>query len=434
MTDGKRIFDDAKTLAFPRYPGTDGDARAISWIESRFQEMGLETTLQWFTYELGPAQRALHVVLVSSAILVALAGIVSTVSPGTGLILLVVAFVPGAIFLSWSPSLEKLYRREGKTRTANVIGKHSVAEPRMTLILMAHHDSKSQSLSFPFRMGLTITTIAGASVLASLALIAVFSGNLPGPTWLAPVAGAATAAAALVLSTMKSGNLSPGGVDNAGSVAIVLEVARRMIGGTADHVDLVVLSTGAEEDHMIGAMRWLEVHAESLVSPTFCLNLDGAGAPGRAVLIERYGFGKLFSAEMSAAARRASRRLGIDPRGIVMLPGIGIDSIPFAHRGVPCLTLSSGSLGRATMSVHSANDNAEHLDPDTLAMMANLAYETMMELSRASPDAFKTDRTLAKPQRHRGHRADSTTAVTNTKSPRHKEFTKTPGRNRRSRR
>jgi Zn-dependent M28 family amino/carboxypeptidase len=99
------------------------------------------------------------------------------------------------------------------------------------------------------------------------------------------------------------------------------------------------------------------------------------------VLIERYGFGRLFSAEMSAAARRASARLGINPRGIVMLPGMGIDSIPFAHRGIPCLTLASGSLGRATMSVHSANDKAEHLDPDTLAMIADLAYETMMDLS-----------------------------------------------------
>jgi Zn-dependent M28 family amino/carboxypeptidase len=83
---------------------------------------------------------------------------------------------------------------------------------------------------------------------------------------------------------------------------------------------------------------------------------------------------------MSAAARRAASRLGIKPRGIVMLPGMGIDSIPFAHRGVPCLTLSSGSLGRATMSVHSANDRAEHLDPDTLAEIADLAYETLIEL------------------------------------------------------
>jgi len=383
VTDGNRIFDDAAALAYPRYPASDGDAKAISWLESRFEEIGLETKLQWFTYDLGPAQRALRLVLLASAIFVGLAGIVTTRTPVAGLILLVAAFSPAAVFLAWSPWLEKLYRREGKTRTANVIGRRGVTEPRMTLMLMAHHDSKSQSLTFPFRMGLTITAIAGACVLASLTLIAILTGKLPGPTWLAPAAGTATAVAAFVLSTMKSGNRSPGGVDNAGSVAITLAVARRLIVELADDIELVILSTGAEEDHMIGAMRWLDVNAKSLVFPAYCLNFDGAGAPGRAVLIERYGFGRVFSAEMSAAARRASDRLGLRPRGIVMLPGMGIDSIPFAHRGIPCLTLSSGSLGRATMSVHSANDRAEHLDPDTLAEIADLAYETMMELSSA---------------------------------------------------
>jgi hypothetical protein len=34
------------------------------------------------------------------------------------------------------------------------------------------------------------------------------------------------------------------------------------------------------------------------------------------------------------------------------------------------------------MSVHSANDKAEHLDPDTLAEIADLAFETMMELEK----------------------------------------------------
>ena len=383
MADGRRIFDDAAELAFPRYPGTEGDARAISWLESRFREMGLETTSQWFTYDLGPAQRALRAVLVAGALLMAVAGVVTSRSPVTGLNLLLTAFLPGAVFLAWSPWIEKLYRRDGGTRTANVIGRRGVAEPRITFVLMAHHDSKSQSLSFPFRMGLTITTLCCTFLLASLAVFSIFSGNLPGPAWLTPIAGGGAALAALVLSTMKSGDRSPGGVDNAGSVAIVLAVARRLISELAEDIELIILSTGAEEDHMIGAMRWLDVHAESLVSPTFCLNLDGAGAPGRAVLIERYGFGRLFSAEMSAAARRAAYRLGIKPRGIVMLPGIGIDSIPFAHRGIPCLTLSSGSLGRATMSVHSANDKAEHLDPDTLAQIADLAYETLIELENA---------------------------------------------------
>ena len=390
MADGQSVFEDAAALSFPRYPGTEGDDRAISWVEERMRERSLETTLEWFTYDIRPAQRALQTTMVASALLVAAAGFLTPRSPIGGLVVLVLALAPSAVFLAWATWLEKLYRREGRTRTANVIGRRGVESPRMTLMLMAHHDSKSQSLSFPFRMGFTIGAIVGALVLATIAITGIVSHSIPGPEWVGPTAGVTTALAALALATMTSGNRSPGGVDNAGSVAITLEVARRLIDELADDVELLVLSTGAEEDHMVGAMRWLDAHAESLQRPLFCLNFDGAGAPGRAVLIERYGFGRLFSAEMSAAARRAADRLGINPRAIVMLPGMGIDAIPFAHRGIPCLTLASGSLGRATMSVHSANDKAEHLDPDTLAEIADLAFETLLELEKTFRKATHT--------------------------------------------
>jgi hypothetical protein len=384
MFDGGPIFEDAAALAFPRYPGTEGDAKAIARLEERFEAIGLETSLQWFSYDLGPAQRALTSILVISGGLAAAAGIAVPRSPIVGVILLVVSILPSAVFLAWAPWLERLYHREGITRTANVVGRRGVDNPRLSLLLMAHHDSKSQSLSFPLRMGLTVVAITGVLTLLAYALATFFLPESFSSSSAPPVIGGVTALAVLALATMKSGNLSPGGVDNAGSVAIMLAVAEQLNQDLAADIELLVLSTGAEEDHMVGAMRWLDSHAESLDRPAFCLNLDGAGAPGRAVLIERYGFGRLFSAEMSAAARRAADRLELEPRGIIMLPGMGIDSIPFAHRNLPCLTLSSGSLDRATMAVHSAKDTAENLDSDTLAGMAALAYETMMELAAAN--------------------------------------------------
>ena len=384
MTDGRCILERAREIGFPRYPGTNGDLKAIELIERSLQEAGLETTVEWFTYDLAPAQRALRATLVLGALLTGCAGVIANRAPLLSLGFLAAALVPGLIFLAWSPWLEKLYRREGGTRTANVIGRRRAKIPGTTLILMAHHDSKSQSISLPWRVGLTVVALLGVLALAGIGT-ALFSG-LSVPPWVAPVGGGLTAAAALALSTMKSGNESPGGVDNAGSVGIIVEVARRLIRALPREVELIVLSTGAEEDHMIGAIRWLDAHAEQLPRPTFCLNLDGAGAPGREVLIERYGFGRCFSPEISAAARRAAARLGLRPRAIVMLPGLGIDAIPFAHRGIPCLTIASGSLGRATLSVHSKHDTVENLDPVTLGRIADLAYETSMEVCGAVDD------------------------------------------------
>ena len=382
MVDGGRILDEATEIAFPRYPGSAGDRRAIGLIEDRFKDLGLETSLEWFSYDLRPANRALRMTLILGAVLMASAGILSQRSPILGLAVLTVALLPAGIFLAWAPWLESLYHRDGNVRTANIIGLHGPAEPRLSLLLMAHHDSKSQSLTFPFRMGLTLITILGTVVLLGLMSAGLMTGRTPGPPMLPALVGGAVAAAMFGLSTMKSRNSSPGAVDNAGSVAILFEAARELTSTLPDDIELIFLSTGAEEDHMIGAMRWLDAHAREFEGrPVYCMNFDGAGAPGRVVLIERFGFGRMFSKVMSAAARRAAARLGIKVRGIVMLPGMGIDAIPFAHRSLPCLTLSSGSLDRATMAVHSARDVAEHLDPDTLEEVARLAIETLKEIA-----------------------------------------------------
>jgi hypothetical protein len=379
---GDRIRTAAKELAFPRYPGSEGDQRAISMLEDRFQKAGLETALEWFSYDIRAAEKALRWVLVCSGLLILMASFVVSGRPIVGLGFLVAAVIPGLLFLSWSPRLERLYRESGETRTANVVGRVRVPHPRLTLIVMAHHDSKSQSLTFPFRMGLTILAITGILGLAIVVVAAVFTGKLPSSGWLPIALGTSAAAAAIVLSTMRNGNRSPGGVDNAGSVAILLELARVLPDELPEDVELLVLSTGAEEDHMVGAMRWLDTHAHEYDKNTcYCLNFDGAGAPGRIVLIERFGFGRLFSAAISTAARRAAGRLGLPLRGILMLPAMGIDAIPFARRNLPCLTLSSGSLDRATMSVHSARDVAENLDADTLAAVASLAAATLLELA-----------------------------------------------------
>jgi hypothetical protein len=355
----------------------------IGMLQQRFEDLGLQTSVEEFSYDIRSAMWALRGVLISGAVLVMAASIAVAASPVLGGVLLGCAVLPGLIFLAWAPWLERLYRRDGSIRTANVVGRRANARPRITLIIMAHHDSKSQSLSLPFRAGFTMAAIAGALTLLALVVMALVTGSVPGPGWLPLAAGGATAASALALSTLRNGNRSPGGVDNAGSVAILLELARVLPGFVDDDVDLIFLSTGAEEDHMVGAMRWLDAHWERIhAEPVYCLNFDGAGSPGRLVLLERYGLGRMFTATMSAAARRAAERLGYRMRSVTTPPAMGIDAIPFAHRGVPCLTVSSGSLDRATMAVHSARDRAEHLDAATLERAARLGLEILLDLAR----------------------------------------------------
>lgn len=369
--DRDRMLRDARALAFPRYPGTEGDVRAISLVETRLRESGLEVRRQLFSYDIRPAFRALRALMIGAALLVGAAGLLASDQPLAAAASLALALGGGGTFLAWAPWLERIYRGDGPTRTANVEARRRPVRPRMTLILVAHHDSKSQNLTLPWRALLTLTAVGGTLGLAVLVGVRLAGGGVP--DWLAPALGGAAAVALAVLSTIRNGNRSPGGVDNAGSVAILLELARLLPERLDPEIELIFLSPGAEEDHMVGAMRWLDAHHGELEGrPVWAVNLDGAGIPGRVVLLERYGFGRRFSPHLSRVARDAAADLGLAPRGVLLPPAMGIDAIPFAHRGIDCLTLSSGSLGRAALAVHSADDVAAHLDGDALADVALL--------------------------------------------------------------
>jgi hypothetical protein len=377
-----RILATARELAFPRYPGTDGDRQAIELVTRWFRNTGLETEVEWFSYDIAPAFRALRTMLVVTAGLVALAGVLAIRAPGIAILCLVVALAAPAFFLAWAPWLERIYRGEGATRTANVMARRAVSEPRLTLILLAHHDSKSQSLSLPFRAVFTLTAIVGALGLLLYLAIVGLMGSAVGAAGLA--LGTLAAVCLLALATMRNGNDSPGGVDNAGSVGLLVELAHQLPAVVPQDVELIFLSPGAEEDHMVGAMRWLDAHMSELEGrPVWAINLDGVGIPGRVTLLERYGLGTKFSDHLSQVTRTAAAELDMRVRGILIPPAMGVDAIPFVHRGVPCLTLTSGSLGAASLSVHSKNDRFEHLDGAVLEQVAQLVKATAVVLTLA---------------------------------------------------
>ncbi len=380
MIDPDRILARARELAFPRYPGTPGDERAMALVERWLRETGLAVARQPFTYDVRPAFRALRGLLIGAALLLLVAGLLVVPAPVVAGISLVVVLGAGGALLGWAPWLERLYARQGPTATANIFARRpAVATPRLSLILMAHHDSKSQNLSMPIRGAWTILALLGA-LIVGVAVVWSLAVSRP-PEWPGLAGGVLAAVELGELSTLRSGNTSPGGVDNAGSVGILVELASALPGRAPTDVDLWFLSPGAEEDHMVGAMRWLNAYAEELGDrPVWVLNVDGAGIPGRLVLLERFGFGQRFSAELSRLARVVACRQGVAVRGVLLPPAMGVDAIPFAHRGLPSITLASGSLCHAAMAVHSAADVGGNLDRAALDEVARFAAGMALEL------------------------------------------------------
>jgi hypothetical protein len=382
--DVARVLADARELAFPRASGTPGNRRACRLVADKLREAGLDVAEEEFSYDLRPALRALRAALLVAAAFVGSAGMLAPRSPGWALALLGAGVLVGGVLLIWAPGVERIYAAPGPTVTWNVVGRRPSTSPRSAFVVLAHYDSKSQNLSLPLRMGATVLAILGTVATGLLAALALALAPME-PAWLPAVTGGAAAVALLTLSTLSSGNRSPGGVDNAGSVAILLELARKLPAVVPASVELVFLSPGAEEDHMVGAMRFLDAHRTELGLEVRALNLDGAGAPGRPVILASYGVWHRFAPAIERTARESARRLGLRPRSIWLPPAIGVDAIPFHHRGVPCLTLASGSLGRATLAVHSARDVADHLDETALTRVARWAADVVVTSASAAP-------------------------------------------------
>jgi hypothetical protein len=374
---GQQLKQRAAEIAFPRAAGSPGNERARAIVRRHFEAAGLAVEEQPFSYDLEIAFRVIRWTLRACAAAVAAAALLAAGHPAIAAATLAAGVLGGVLLIGWAPGAERLYAAGGPTKTANVIARRAAAAVRRkTLILLAHYDSKSQNLTFPWRMASTLLAILGVAGLAvSLAL-----GSATG----AQVCGGVAAIALAALSTLRNENRSPGGTDNAGSVAILLELARTLPAAVPEDVELILLSPSAEEDHMVGAMRWLseKLGAEtSTGAEVVAINLDGAGIPGRAVAMQWFGFGRRFGPGIIRSAREASAALVIPMRRIWLPPAVGVDAIPFVHRGIECVTFASGSLGRATMAVHSAGDVAENLCAESLERVYRLVHETARRLA-----------------------------------------------------
>ncbi len=374
----------AAQIAFPRAAGSTGNERARRIVREAFEHAGLQVEEQTFSYDLEIAFGAIRWTLRACAVTIGAAALLAATRPLTAAVALAVGVIGGAVLTGWASGSEKLYSRAGPTCSANVIARRPATGIRLrTLIVLAHYDSKSQNLTFPWRMGATILAIVGSGGLAVVLLARMLPGPIDLPAEPGQVCGGLAAAALALLSTLRNENRSPGGTDNAGSVAVLLELARGLPEALPADVELILLSPSAEEDHMVGAMRWLDERLpeeRAAGGEILAINIDGAGIPGRAVAMQWFGFGRRFGPAIIRAAREASAALSIPMRRIWLPPAVGVDAIPFVHRGIECVTFASGSLGRATMAVHSAGDVADHLSEDALEDVYRLVHETARRL------------------------------------------------------
>jgi hypothetical protein len=235
-----------------------------------------------------------------------------------------------------------------------------------TVWLVAHLDSKSQTMPMLLR-------IAG-SVSLYVAAMLVILGGLAFRIWGSIAAPALIVAQSLALfGAVTAGlcfitNKSPGAVDNASGVAAVLLAAQ----SPDAPASLGVLITSGEELGLAGAVAWARKAPDQLVVLN-CDTVDEAGA-----------YRCMYSVQplrLSEAAQAVARRVGVPLKLGRMIPGIMADSMAFSNRWRwSAITLSRGTL--ATLArIHTSGDNSARLTGEGAATASTLLSAIARELS-----------------------------------------------------
>jgi aminopeptidase YwaD len=179
----------------------------------------------------------------------------------------------------------------------------------------------------------------------------------------------------VLLAHFDTVNASPGAVDNASGVAVLLALAESF-SARALPVDLEWLLVNGEENGGLGDAAYLRKRGDSLEQILTLINVDGAG--------QRVGANTVTVMGASQALEDQVRDLHRRYPGVVWTdPWYESDHSAYLWRGVPCVPLSS--VGVASIA-HLPADTVEWISLAKLGEAASLVREITETLQDQSPD------------------------------------------------
>lgn len=241
------------------------------------------------------------------------------------------------------------------------------------LYLMAHLDSKGQAIPVVLRAVLFGVLGGGALLFAILTLLRTF---FPAFTSLGALAGIGAMLAGVPLLFLDANNRSPGAIDNASGLGLVLHLAECLAQDMAwrEKLEVTLLITSAEELAVMGAAAFVRANLNTLQTEAdnlLFLNFDGIGVRGRLNYAGRSG-------RLLNLIRQACAELGL-PLARFGFGGVLFDHIPFVRRGFEALTLMS--LGPAAWWVHTARDTVDKLEAEGFRQGGAVALRVVEKLA-----------------------------------------------------
>ena len=365
----------AASLARPRRVGSGEDERVALDIEARLRDWGWQVERQPFTFSTA-SEVFLKLYIFVSVLLVAALLVWHARVLAVLVVLFIVLFMPlnrlvqaraleqNARGLKWgrrytTANLIATRNRVSTIQSSSPTAERNPVSTRPHLYLVAHYDSKSQRMPLVVRMTLFMVAIIAGMILVALTLVDVSAA------FYLPI-GLLALASAIPLLFLDVGNTSPGAIDNASSVGLVLHLAGILAQRTdwQDKLQITLLIPSAEEMTLMGSVAYVMAHAALLRaqaerSGLHVLNFDGVGVDGDLYFVggSRQGQ-KGDRINLVTCVRDACAELNLPLKRFGFI-GALFDHIPFAQRGFDAISLIT--VGRASRSVHTPQDAIDRL-------------------------------------------------------------------------
>ncbi|MBA3646251.1 MAG: M28 family peptidase [Gemmatimonadaceae bacterium] len=358
VLEAKRLID--ALAASPRFAGSEEEGASRALCTEKLRKAGFTTTETGFDFSEWPGRFGIPLIaawLVSSIALVAAAG---STDPGLGGLAFMATTGLGTYFM--------FKRRANATRDVKWLRSRSTnleaARGTPKTWLVAHLDSKSQSVSMLLRVSSNAILMAAFGIETAVLFLAQL-GILGSPHlgWFA-IAGIIAAIPSLLCFV---GNESPGALDNSTGVAAVILAARLV----SPEKPVGVLITSGEELDLAGARAWSDGRPKGALMIN-CDTIDEAGT-WRCMYVSR-------PQALALAAEKAAKKLGLGLRMGKVIPGIITDSMAFEAAGLPSVTLSRGTV-KTLARLHTKGDSADRLTGSGAATAARILAQMVEELA-----------------------------------------------------
>ena len=323
-------------------------------------------------------------------------------------IALIIAFaIPVLLILEFEVPLflvSRLVERQGENISVTFPADHATSE----LILCAHYDAKTDFFDHVQREKLYQLLIPMFFLGGLLPVVMLLQDRIPSlfisyVTWgsygLAGVYVVFWGLIALAFGGyifIGAEKQSKGVIDNATAVtalmAVIADIDQAAIRSGA--VKLTILLTAGEEVSMQGALAFVKERRKNCDSPSelpsFCLNLELIGQPGKLLVWKRYGaFFRFIEGDKGLIRQleKAVEEVTGDP--LLVLDKSADDALYLQKAGIRTITMAhSGGDVFGEKGFHSIHDNFERLSPDNLNQAIAVIQRLISDFASASGPIF----------------------------------------------